>query len=251
MDNYYSVVNTVDNTASKFAIITEADNEFTDVGSATKFNLMPTTYTSVLHVVIDVVDNTVQSGISFDASLMNGGQYYQNTAAVQPLKYADPCVFTNDYTNTFLGTAYGTITYCDAANTPIQNCIVDINTVGTATTNASGDYNYSGITSGTYTITTACTEPYTYSTNVGDVNVVLDHILGTSLTGIYYLAGEVSGDGDINVSDMNLMIDNIIGATSGYPIDDWLFEDQSITITNGVGSVSYLGVMAGDADGSH
>ncbi len=251
MDNFYSFVNVVDNTSSKFAIIIEADNEFSDVGSASAFNMMPTTYSTLCHIVMDVVDNTVVSGIAFDEVLMNGGQYYQLTSSVAPAKYADPSIFTDDFTNVILSTAYGTITYASASATPIQNCTVNIVGQGNTISNAAGEYYYTGLADGNYTITTSCSEPYTYVTDLGDLNVVLDHIGGTPLTGIYFLAGDVDGNSIIDLSDFNLMLDNIGGAVVGYPINDWLFIDQNVTVTNGVGTVNYQGIMAGDADGSN
>jgi hypothetical protein len=86
---------------------------------------------------------------------------------------------------------------------------------------------------------------------VGDANVVIDHILGAPLTGIYFLAGNVTGDAMIDVSDVNLIIDNILGVSSGYPIADWVFEVQSVNVSGGIGTKNYQGLMAGDADGSY
>jgi hypothetical protein len=47
------------------------------------------------------------------------------------------------------------------------------------------------------------------------------------------------------------MIDNILNLATGYPIADWVFEDQSVIVVGGIGTASYQGLMAGDADGSY
>jgi hypothetical protein len=186
---------------------------------------------------------------------MNGGQYYQSTSAVEPVKYADPSMYEGDISANGLTSISGTITYANGGTDPIANCTVTINdgggVVGSTVTDANGFYSYFGIADGSYTLTTTCSLPYTYITDVNDMNVVIDHILGTLLTGVYYLAGNVNGDENINVNDMNLLMDNIIGAASGYPIPDWVFVDQTVNVSGGIGTQDYQGLMAGDADGSY
>jgi len=250
MDNFYVVVNTADNTSSKVAVITEATNEMDEPGSATYFNLMPSTFTGLLRITMNITDNTATAGIDFDETLMNGGQYYQSTINTDALKYVDPCLYDNDLLSDYLGTLYGTITYANLAMTPLSNCTVTIGGVGTAETDVTGFYNYSGIYDGIFTLTTTCSLPYTYITNVGDANVVIDHILGSPLIGVFFLAGDVTGSGIIDVGDLNLMIDEILGIGTGYLIPDWVFEDQIVTVAGGIATRDYQGLMAGDADGS-
>ena len=251
MNTHYVVVNSADNTSSKFAVITEAVNEMTQPGSATYFNEMPTTFTGLLRITIDISDNTATAGIAFDQALMDGGQYYQSGSTTDPVKYADPSAYANNLSGFVLSTLYGTITYANAGSTPLSSCTVDGGVIGTALTDVNGDYFFSDIADGAYTLTTTCSLPYTYTTDVGDMNVVITHILGTPLTGVAFLAGDVTGDASIDVVDMNLMISNILGSASGYPaIPDWVFEVQSVNVTGGIGTISYKGLMAGDPDGS-
>jgi hypothetical protein len=251
MSSYYFVVNTADNTSSKVAVITEATNEMTQPGSATYYNEMPTSYTPLFRVTMDVASNTATAGIDFDAALMNGGQYYQSTSNTNPLKYTDPSLYDNDLSALVLSSLYGTITYADAGSTPLENCTVQVGALGTAQTDASGLYQYTGLSDGPYTLTTTSSLPYTYSTTLADLNVLVSHLLGTSLVGVYYLAGEVSGDGIISLADYNLMVSNLLGLQSGYPaVPGWRFEVQNVTVTGGIGIKSYQGIMSGDTDGS-
>jgi hypothetical protein len=251
MDNFYSVVNTADNTSSKIAIITEADNEMAQQGNASYFNLMPGTFTGLFQVTMDITDNTATAGIAFDETLMNGGQYYQSTSAIEPVKYADPCFYNNDLSGNKLSTLYGTITVANGVSTPLASCTVNGGAIGTASTDVNGFYNFSGIDNGAYTLTTTCSIPWQNETTVSDVNLVVDHILGTALTGVQYLAADVTWDGSVNVNDYNMMVDVILGA-SGYPAaPDWVFENQNVNVSGGIGTSSYQGLLSGDPDGSY
>ena len=254
MNTHYVVVNSADNTSSKFAVITEANNEMTQLGGASFFNAVPTTFTGLLQFTIDITNNTALAGIAFDQALMDGGQYYQSTSVVAPVKYATPSVYNNDLLTVKLSTLYGTITYANAGSTPLNNCTVTINSggpVGSANTDVNGFYNYTGLNDGPYTLTTTCSNPYTYGTNVGDLNVVINHVLGIPLTGVFFLAGDVSGDSFVDVADVNQMINNILGTQVGYPaVPAWVFEDQSVTVVSGIATQDYQGLQAGDADGS-
>jgi hypothetical protein len=98
----YSIVNTADNTSSKFAVITEADNELTQSGTSTYFLEMPTDFAGLLRFQIDIANASELAGITFDESLMNGGQYKQSTSSTDPEKYAETAVYDNNLTNSSL-----------------------------------------------------------------------------------------------------------------------------------------------------
>jgi hypothetical protein len=255
MDNYYSVVNTVDNTASKLAIITEGDNEFTSVGSAANFNLMADTYTTLFSVSMDISDNTVLSGISFDEALMNGGQYYQNTAVVEPIKYANPSVYANDFLNLKLSSAYGTITYANATNQVLDNCTLNLisggSVIATTSTDAAGYYSFNSVADGSYTIEVTCSNARG-GNDVLDLNLVRDYILGSAvLSPLQFLASDVNVDTNADILDYNLMRDVILGSAAGWAAPDYVFVIQNITVNNGLGSVSFQGLSSGDPDGSY
>lgn len=255
MDSYYSIVNTVDNTSSKVAIITEADNEFTDVGSAAHFNLMPDSFTTLFHVSMDIVDNTVLAGISFDEALMNGGQYYQNTAAVQPVKYADPSVYVNGL-NDKLSTAYGVITYANSASTPMSDVTVNLmdgaTLVSSSTSNSNGEYYLSGIDDGTYTFDNTTAKAW------GGVNGLDAILVARYLAGLYPLtpfqqkAADVTESGAPNGLDRIMIKRRIAGATyPAWSAPDFIFEDSSVTVNNGVGTVNFQSLCSGDVNGSY
>lgn len=92
----YFVVNTADNTSSKFAVITEATNEMSQNGSGTFFTEVPTTFAGFLRFQIEISNTTELAGIVFDQTLMNGGQYKQDLTSTDPIKYSDPSLYDND-----------------------------------------------------------------------------------------------------------------------------------------------------------
>ena len=153
-------------------------------------------------------------------------------------------------------TISGNITYANTGMTALENCSVELRdatdvVLFSTTTDATGYCEFPGLLDGDYTIVTTSSTAYTYVTNLADVNILVSHLLGTPLTGVYYLAGEVSGDEVISLGDYNLMVSNLLGTLSGYPdVDDWKFEVQNVTISGGDVVNSFEGIMSGDTDGS-
>ena len=104
---------------------------------------------------------------------------------------------------------------------------------------------------GDYTVVTASAAAWDYVTEVGDMNQVINHILGSPLTGVNFLAADVDGDAIVAVLDLNEMINNILGTSTGYPsASDWVFEVQNVTVSGSAVSQSFTGLQISDADGS-
>ncbi len=95
----YRAVNVADNTASKFAIITEALFELTEPGNSGNFLEVPTEYTGLVRIILDVTDDTKAAGINFDQQLMNGGQYAQDFNAALPVACLSLNFYGNDWSN--------------------------------------------------------------------------------------------------------------------------------------------------------
>jgi hypothetical protein len=273
MENHYSVVNDiVDNTSSKVAIITEADNEGPPgglPGSSTDFNEITTTYQGLLRFTIDILPgmNTETCGIAFDQDLMNGGQYYQSTDPVPPdpypIKYADLCVYEGDISTLKLSSLYGTIAYWVPAGIPIHDCTVTLKqgatTVGTATTDVNGNYYLSGFDDGFYTIETSCSLAPGGATSQ-DLGLINDYLLlvpGATLSDLQKLAGDLnwSGPGQVTSQDLGILNDVLLLVNPPYTGDwtapHWVFEVQSASIVSGMGNVDFEGLCTGDVNGSY
>ena len=173
MTTHYVVVNSADNTSSKFAVITEATHEMTQSGSATYFNAMPNTFTGLLQFTIDILDNTETAGIAFDEALMNGGQYYQSASTTDPVKYTDPSLFANNLNTDLLSSLYGLITYDNGASTILNGADATlysgVTPIDVATADATGTYYFSGMADGAYTIETTCSKAWGGITTIDGV----------------------------------------------------------------------------------
>jgi hypothetical protein len=252
MENHYFVVNTADNTSSKFAVITEATHEMTEPASATYYNEMTTTFQGLLRITIDIADNTETAGIAFDGTLMDGGQYYQDAVTTDPIKYDETGLYDNDLLTNKLSTAYGTVTYANASSTALSDVTVTLD-VFSDVTDANGDYNISSIDDGGYTLGSSTTKAWG-GLSMNDVQLVRQYVTfqppGNALTGMPLLAADVDQSATVNMNDVQFMRQKVTFQPPGFTAF-WIFEEPTINVLNGVGTQSYQGICAGDTDGSY
>jgi hypothetical protein len=256
MDNFYDFVNIADNTTSKIAIITDADNEMTQPGTSTHFNEMPTSFEGLFTVTMPVISNTELAGISFDETLMNGGQYYQDAPAA-PHKYVAPATYANNLLTEKLSTLYGVVKYSVPTGLPIHDCTVTLKqgatVIGTATTDINGNYYFSGIDDGSYTIETTCslTPGNAKST---DLTLLNDYLLLVGpLTSLQLLAGDLNWDGQTKSTDLGILNDYLLLVIPrwSWNAPDWVFEVQNATVSSGQGNNNYEGLCSGDINGDY
>jgi hypothetical protein len=262
MNSFYFVVNTADNTSSKVAVITEATNEmlYPDATHPVQdyFNAMPITFTPLFRVTMDVASNTATAGIDFDAALMNGGQYYQSTTNTDPFKYVDPNIYNNNLSTFTLSTLYGAITY-GTTITPIHDCSLTLKdgatVIGTANSDVNGNYNFSGIADGTYTIETACSLTRGGTTSQ-DLFLLRDYLtFVSSLNPLQQLAADLNWDGagtaNVTSQDLFIMRDFLTFVISSWTAPDWVFMVQSVNVSSGTGTANYSGLCSGDLNGDY
>lgn len=257
LDNHYVLVNPAgaDNTSSKFAVITEAIEEMDEAGSATYFNLMPSTFAGLLRITMDIIDNTQPAGISFDATLMDGGQYYQSTSNTDPIKYMEAGVYANDLLSDLLSTAYGKITYANVANTVLNGAVATLKmgavTVDVSVADAFGDYYFSGIADGAYTITTTCAKPWGGVT-AADALLVKRFAAGViPLNALQQIAADVNLASGVSAADAILVKRRAAGIISSWAAPDFVFTIPTVNVTSGIGTANYQGLCSGDINGSY
>ena len=256
MENHYSVVNLpgADNTSSKFAVITEADEEMDEPGSATYYNEITTTFQGLLRITIDIADNSENAGIVFDATLMSGGQYYQNTSSVDPEKYGANS-FSNDLLTYRLSSIYGNITYANGASTNLSDITVELSGVVPVisdVTDTYGDYNLSSMADGGYTLDNTTTKAWG-GLNGLDVILTKRFIGGLwSFTPLQLIASDVTESGAPGGLDIIMMKRRIGGLTTpAWTAPDYVFEVQNVNVTNGLGTKDYQSLCSGDVNGSY
>jgi len=129
----------------------------------------------------------------------------------------------------------GFVTYDNAAASPMANTQVDLYhggvMVATTTTGANGEYEFTDLPVGTYTVVASTTKAWGGG-NAADGLLMLKHFVGDALlTGIRFEAGDVTGNGMINGHDALNTLKRFANFIPNYlPVADWMFEQPSVTI---------------------
>lgn len=150
----------------------------------------------------------------------------------------------------------GAVTYANITATPLNNLTIDLKnsngtTIATTTTDVSGNYLFTNVPSGNYTLGVTSTKAWGGVTAT-DVLLYKKHIANISLlTGIYLASGDVNGTGELTASDVLLIKKRIIFIINSFPVGDWLFNNQPITVENSNVTASFNGLTYGDANGSY
>ena len=150
----------------------------------------------------------------------------------------------------------GLITYPNRSATPLTGLMVklkDVNgtVVNTVMTNNFGQYLFSNVQNGNYTLEVLTTKPWGGVTAV-DVLLYKKHIAGiASLNGIFLVSGDVNDSGTLSALDVLLIKKRIAGMSNSFPTGDWLFNTQTITINGFNVTQNFNGICYGDANGSY
>lgn len=149
----------------------------------------------------------------------------------------------------------GTLTYDNAAGTPLNNSTVQLkqgNVVMYSTlTDANGYYQFNNPEPGTYVLAALITKPW------GSVNATDALLIGQHFTEIIQLlplraiAADVNASGYVNASDGLGVLKRFVGLQSSFPAGDWVTEHPVATITGENLVIDFKGILVGDVDGSH
>jgi len=150
----------------------------------------------------------------------------------------------------------GTVTYANTANTPLDGLTVKLKnsggaTVATTTTNTSGQYTFTAVPSGDYTLEVTTTKAWGGVT-AADVLLYRKHIANIALlSGIYLASGDVNGSGSLTAADVLLIKKRIATITNSFTVGDWLFNNTPFTVGGGSVTQNFKGITYGDANGSY
>jgi hypothetical protein len=147
----------------------------------------------------------------------------------------------------------GTLLYNGDPAKPLDNVTIDLMQgvilISTAVTSVAGTFVFNDIPDGNYNYE-ASTLKIRGGTDLIDLNLIVNHILGVPLTGLPYLAADVTYDGIVDLGDLNLIVNDLLGVP-GWPAPDWIFENPAVNVSGGNTTVNLDALCSGDPDGSY
>lgn len=125
--------------------------------------------------------------------------------------------------------------------------------VQTVTTNSSGNYQFTNISNGAYTITLGSSPPWSLTAVTSyDLYLFQRDIVGLTTLGAFYkLAGDVDKNATTNSYDLYLIQRRIVGLSNAFASGDWLIENPAVTVSASNVNKNLNVLMYGDADGSY
>lgn len=125
--------------------------------------------------------------------------------------------------------------------------------VQTVTTNSSGNYQFTNISNGAYTITLGSSPPWSLAAVTSyDLYLFQRDIVGVTPLGTFYKqAGDVDKNATTNSYDLYLIQRRIVGLSSSFVSGDWLFENAAVNVSGSNVDKTLNILMYGDADGSY
>jgi hypothetical protein len=142
----------------------------------------------------------------------------------------------------------------------MNNCTVVLKdsqgqTVATTTTGTNGNYSFSNIPNGNYTIVITTTKAWGGVNNV-DVLRIRQHLQNissaiTPLTGIRLLAADVYLLGTLNSVDVLQIRRRIQNLTYSWTAANYLFLPTQVSVNNADATLNIESLCSGDVDGSY
>ena len=152
---------------------------------------------------------------------------------------------------------FGNITY---DNAPISTAMNNLHTyliddqgilVDSTTTDANGNYLFTGVIPGTYTVEPYCTKPWG-GANSSDALAIMKHFVNLQpLTGLPLLAADVDGTNYINTTDALMVAQRFVLLINSFPVGDWVFDNNPLVVTNDNIVNDFMGLCYGDVDRSY
>ena len=152
-------------------------------------------------------------------------------------------------------TLSGEVLYHD--NYPMSSVYVYLhdangNIIATDLTDQDGQYEFSNLSAGDYTVTFDTDQP-AGGVELDDANLVLQYLNGeVTFTPLQELAADVNGSGNITHGDYQLILNRYLGRGKGFPVGNWVFEPLSVTIPTESrdGFTTKGGSSSGDVNGT-
>jgi len=153
-------------------------------------------------------------------------------------------------------TISGLLQYDNTAGTPVVNSTVRLLGSGgivlqTTTTNASGQYTFSNVPSGSYSVSALSSRPWGGVSSADALLVTRQFNNTISLGGLRLIAADVNNSSSITSADALLVSRRVAGLISSFSAGDWKFETQPVTVVSSNITQNIRGICVGDVNASY
>jgi len=149
----------------------------------------------------------------------------------------------------------GTIVYDNTANTKLTNVKVVLNgpnnTQQTITTDTSGTFKFTGLSTGTYTLALSKTDGWSGVNSTDALLALRNYTNSVTFDSLQSQAGDVNNDNNVNSTDALLIIKRFVGIISSFTKPDWILSPAAVTISSNQDTVITIkAIAAGDVNES-
>ncbi len=153
-------------------------------------------------------------------------------------------------------TISGLLQYDNTARTAVVNSTVRLlgtggNVLQTTTTNASGQYTFSNVASGSYSVTALSNRPWGGVSSADALLITRQFNNTVNLSGLRITSADVNGSNSVSSADALLVSRRVAGLIGSFAAGDWKFETISVNITNANITQNIRGICVGDVNASY
>jgi hypothetical protein len=149
----------------------------------------------------------------------------------------------------------GTIAYLNDLNSILPGVQVElfsgVSIVASTTTDLTGNFQYGGISPGTYTLKASGGPPWGGVNALDALNVAKHYLNMDPLSGLFLQSADVNADLMVNSVDALLVLKRYVGMQNSFPAGDWVFEEKMVTLgCSGITTETLHVLCTGDTNGS-
>ncbi|MFM8960762.1 MAG: choice-of-anchor V domain-containing protein [Bacteroidota bacterium] len=149
----------------------------------------------------------------------------------------------------------GLLQYDNTAGTPVVNSTVRLlgtggNVLQTATTNATGQYTFSNVPSGSYSVSALSSRPWGGVSSADALLITRQFNNTINLSGLRLVSADVNGSNSISSADALLVSRRVAGLISSFSAGDWKFETVPVNVINANITQNIRGICLGDVNAS-
>jgi hypothetical protein len=153
-------------------------------------------------------------------------------------------------------TISGLLQYDNTAGTPVVNSTVRLlgtggNVLQTTTTNATGQYTFSNVPSGSYSVSALSARPWGGVSSADALLITRQFNNTINLSGLRLVSADVNGSNSISSADALLVSRRVAGLISSFSAGDWKFETVPVNVINANITQNIRGICVGDVNASY